>query len=144
MIEIELKAKHFYYITANLKNASVEKYLALINRIKKVLIGNTDFELSFSVEATASEVIDIYKVLTFLPEGQSNSLNIEMSQLLEPQIIAGATQEGMNGIGPDADGNLPSNAYWQIIAAGITDIRNQNIANRNYLISVGQSIIDIL
>jgi hypothetical protein len=142
MIQITLKARHFYYIAANLKNSSVGQYLPLINRMKKVLSGNTDLEASFSVEATVSEVIDIYKVLTFLPEGQSNTFNTEMSQLLEPQIIAGATQEGMNGIGPDADGNLPDNAYWQLISQGITYTRNNNISIRNSSILIGQSIID--
>lgn len=142
MIEITLKAKHFYYIASNLKNASVSQYISLINRISKSLVGNTDLEASFAVEATVSEVIDIYKVLTMLPEGQTNTLNTEMSQLLQPQIITGATQEGMNGIGPDADGNLPSNAYWQLIAQGITAIRNYNIANRNSSIDIGKSIID--
>jgi hypothetical protein len=142
MIQITLKARHFYYIAANLKNYSVGQYLPLINRMKKVLSGNTDFEAEFSVEATVSEVIDIYKMLTFLPEGQSNTFNTEMSQLLQPQIIAGATQEGINGIGPDADGNLPDNAYWQLISQGITYTRNNNISIRNSSILVGQSIID--
>jgi hypothetical protein len=65
-----------------------------------------------------------------------------MDSMLGSQIIAGATQEGINGIGPDADGNLPDDAYWQIIAKGITYQRNMNTTNRNNAIQIGKDFID--
>lgn len=142
MVEITLKAKHYYYIVNCLKEKSVQKYYPVINRIASSLLGNTDLEAQFSVNATPSEVIDIFVMLTYLPEGQANAINVEMDSMLGSQIIAGATQEGINGIGPDADGNLPDDAYWQIIAKGITYQRNMNTTNRNNAIQIGKDFID--
>lgn len=142
MIQITLKAKHFYYIANYLRNASIEQYYSLIFRMKDSLKGNTDNELSFSVDATPDEVVAIYRILTALPEGQASSFNAEMGALLQTQITNGAVQEGMNGIGPDADGNLPMNAYWQRIAVGIQDIQANNLVARNNSITIGKSLID--
>jgi hypothetical protein len=142
MVQITLKAKHFYYVVNYLRDRSIQQYYPVINRIAAVLLGNTDLEAQFSVDATSAEVIDIFKVLTYLPEGQSNILNSEMDDLLTPQIIAGASQEGANGIGPDADGNLPENAYWQIIAQGITYQKSINASARELAIQTGKTFID--
>lgn len=144
MIQIQLKAKHFYFIAYHLRNASIVQYISLVNRIKDALKGNTDIEQLFSVDATSYEVIVIYRILTALPEGQANALNDEMSALLEPQILNGAMQEQMNGIVPDADGNFPENAYWQIIGSGIQTTRTNNITMRNEAISNGKQLIDII
>jgi hypothetical protein len=142
MIQIQLKAKHFYFITSQLKNSTIQQYFSLISRMKTVLSGNTDLEALFTISATSDEVIAIFRILTLLPEGQVNTINSEMDDLLTPQIIAGASQEGANGIGPDADGNLPNDAYWQIVAREVTNIKTVNAAARNIMISEGQFIID--
>lgn len=142
MVNIQLKAKHFYFITYQLRNSSINQYFSLISRIKTALIGNTDDEAVFTVAASPAEVIVIFRTLTVLPEGVANTINVEMDDMLTPQIIAGASQEGANGIGPDAEGNLPENAYWQIIAQGITEIKTSNTATREAAVSNGKSIIE--
>ena len=142
MVNISLKASHFYFITYQLKNSTIEQYFSLINRIKTALAGNTDLTASFTISASPDEVIVIFNILTKLPEGVANKINTEMDDLLTPQIITGATQEGINGIGPDADGNLPPNAYWQIIAKGITETKDTNTLTRNNYISLGKTLID--
>ena len=144
MIQIQLKAKHFYFISYYLRNASIVQYISLVNRIKDSLQGNDDLEKLVLVDATSKEIISIYNILTMLPEGQSNAFNDEMSALLEPQILNGAMQEQMNGIVPDADGNLPENAYWQYIGNGIQQTRTNNIIIRNEAISNGKQLIDTL
>ena len=144
MIQITLKAKHFYYIAYYLRDRSIQQYYPVINRIAVALAGNSDMTADFTISATVSEVIDIFKILTYLPEGQANKINVEMDDLLGPQIIAGATQEGINGIGPDADGNLPDNAYWQLIAQGITYTKTNNAAIRDSAINTGKSFVDSL
>jgi hypothetical protein len=142
MVDITLKASHYYFITYQLKNSTIEQYFSLVNRIKTALAGNNDLDLSFTISTTPDEVITMFRILTILPEGMANKINVEMDDLLTPQIIAGATQEGINGIGPDADGNLPPNAYWQIIAKGITEIKDVNTLTRNNYITLGKALID--
>lgn len=144
MINISLKAKHYYYITYYLKSYSLESYFSLFNRIKTALDGNNDLEALFSVDASVGEVIDIYKVLTVLPEGQANIINGEMSDLLEQQIQAGAIQEIANGLVADENGTLPQGADWQSLGAAITGLRNGNISFRDGAIQNGKSIIDAL
>lgn len=144
MIQIQLKAKHFYFISYHLRNASIVQYISLVNRMKEKLQGNSNPDTLFLVDATSKEVIAIYNILTSLPEGQANSFNDEMSALLEPQILAGVIQEQTNGIVPDAEGNLPENAYWQMIGNGIQTTRTNNIAMRNEAILNGKQLIDTI
>ena len=142
MVQIRLKAKHYYYIVHYLRNSSVQQYFSLINRLKTALNENSDLDASFDVNASVVEVVDMFKTLTVLPEGQANRINVEMDDLLTPQIIAGVIQEITDGIGPDAEGNLPDNAYWQLIAKGITYAKELNTAARDNAILQGKTFID--
>ena len=142
MIQITLKAKHYYFIVNQLRNFSVGQYFSLMNRIKTVLTGNTDLEASFTVDTNTDEIAAMFIVCTQLPEGVANIINVEMDDLLLPQIILGVADEQAAGIGPDADGNLPYEAYWQRTARDITAIKVNNANTRNSMISEGQSIID--
>lgn len=142
MIQITLKAKHLYLIAYQLRTFSIEQYFSLISRFKTALSGNTDLETSFTISSSPDEVTTIFKILTQLPEGVVNTINVEMDDLLLPQIVLGVADEQANGIGPDNDGNLPDNAYWQILAKNITAIKASNASARNSMISQGQAIID--
>jgi hypothetical protein len=144
MIQIELKAKHYYYIVYYLRDGSIRTYASLINRITNQLKGNNNFDQLVTVEASSWEVASIFRILTALPEGQANMINTEMNDLLEPQIIAGVTQEMTDGIGPDIEGNLPENAYWQIIARDITFIKTFNSTIRTNAINEGKALINTL
>lgn len=144
MIQIQLKARHFYFISYYLRNASIVQYISLVNRIKDSLQGNQDMEQLFSVNATADELIMIYKVLTMLPEGQVNTLNVEMSNLLLPQIQQGVAIEITNGIVADENGNFPGDAHWQLIANGITQMRLNNVTMRNNAIDNGKLLIETI
>jgi hypothetical protein len=144
MVQIRLKAKHYYYIIHYLRNSSVQQYFSLINRLKTALGGNNDLDASFDVNASVTEVIDMFKTLTVLPEGQANRINGEMDDLLMPQIVLGIADEQAAGIGPDADGNLPDNAYWQLIARGITYAKGLNTTARENAITQGKTFIDNL
>jgi len=142
MIQLQLKAKHFYFIAFYLKDRSIQQYYSTITRIKTSLLGNTDPEALFTISGTVADVVTIFRILTGLPEGQANTLNVEMDNLLLPQIVLGIADEQAAGIGPDADGNLPENAYWQTIAKGITQIKDSNTAAREAAINEGKNIID--
>ena len=142
MIQITLKAKHYYFIVNQLRNFSVGQYFSLMSRIKIALTGNTDLEASFTVDTNTDEVVAMFRVCTNLPEGVANIINVEMDDLLMSQITAGITAEQAAGIGPDADGNLPYEAYWQRTARDITNIKVNNANTRNSMIAEGQAIID--
>lgn len=133
MIQIRLKAKHFYYIVRFLKNYSLEDYFGLFSRIKIALDGNTNDEAEFNVSADVSEVVQIYKILTILPEGQSNTINTEMAAMLQTQITDGAAVE----IG---DGNVTT--YWQQLGQALTAIKNENQASRDADILTGKNLIN--
>lgn len=142
MVQIRLKAKHYYYIVHYLRNSSVQQYFSLINRLKIALNGNINLNDSFDVSASVVEVIDMFKTLTVLPEGQANKINTEMDDLLMPQIVLGIADEQAAGVGPDANGDLPDNAYWQLIAKGITYAKAVNTVNRDNAILQGKDFID--
>ena len=142
MIQITLKAKHYYFIANQLRNFSVEQYFSLMSRIKTALTGNTDLEATFTVDASTDEVVAMFRVLTQLPEGVANVINVEMDNMLMPQIEAGVIAEQAAGIVPDAEGNLPYDAYWQRTARDITAIKVNNASTRDTMIAQGQLIID--
>ena len=142
MIQITLKAKHYYFIVNQLRNFSVGQYFSLMSRIKTALTGNTDLEASFTVDTNTDEIVTMFRVCTNLPEGVANVINVEMDDLLLPQIALGVADEQAAGIGPDADGNLPYEAYWQRTARDIAAIKANNTSTRNAMIAEGQSIID--
>jgi len=144
MIQIQLKAKHFYYILFNLKDATIRQYFSLIQTIKTQLSGNTDMDELYTVEVPYYLVVQIFKVLTQLPEGQAATINAEMMTMLGQQTQTGVIQEMTNGLVADADGNLPDAAYWQRLAADITYYRNQNIATRDSAINQGYDLLNQL
>jgi len=132
MVDITLKANHFYFITYYLKNGTIDQYFSLISRIKTALAGNTDLNLSFTISASADEVITMFRMLTVLPEGQANKINTEMDDLLLPQIALGVADEQANGIEGD----------WHYIAANITETKTNNTAARDNAIQLGKTLID--
>ena len=132
MVDITLKANHFYFITYYLKNGTIDQYFSLISRIKTALAGNTDLNLSFTISATPDEVITMFRMLTVLPEGVANKINTEMDDLLLPQIALGIADEQASGIEGD----------WHYIAANITETKTNNTAARDNAIQLGKTLID--
>lgn len=144
MIQVTFKAKHYYFIAFHLKNASIQQYYSLINRIKTALVGNIDLEADITVETSVGEIINIYRILTVLPEGVANIFNTDMSDLLQAQVVAGIANEIANGNGPDIDGNIPETAYWHITAGALTGLKAENASKRNAIVAEGKSLIDSL
>lgn len=134
MVDITLKASHFYFITYYLKNGTIDQYFSLISRIKTALAGNTDLNISFTISASADEVITMFRMLTVLPEGVANKINSEMDDLLTTQIEVGYIFETANGIEGD----------WHYIAANITETKTNNTTARDNAIQLGKTLIDQL
>lgn len=144
MIQVTFKAKHYYFIAFHLKNASIQQYYSLINRIKTALVGNSDLEADITVQTSVGEIVNIYKVLTVLPEGVANIFNTAMDDLLQTQIVSGMANEVANGNGPDIDGNIPETAYWHMAAGAVTGLKSENAAKRNAIVDSGKLFIELL
>jgi hypothetical protein len=144
MIQVTFKAKHYYFIAFHLKNASIQQYYSLISRIKIALVNNPDLEADITVQTSIGEIINIYKVLTVLPEGVANVFNTAMDDLLLTQVIAGIADEVVNGNGPDIDGNIPETAYWHMVAGALTGLKNENTAKRDAVVNEGKLFIETL
>ena len=142
MIQIQLKAKHFYFIVYHIKDGSIRQYYSVMAKIKSQLSGNTDDDTLIIVDIPYNQVVQIFRVLTSLPEGIAASINAEMLTMLNTQIISGVTQELTNGIAADSDGNLPETAYWQKLVAELTYYIGQNTIQRNSAIKQGSELIN--
>jgi hypothetical protein len=109
MIQIELKAKHFY-LAADILLTEAEKYTRLqsylsegsnvglniffsqpiIDNIKAVCQVAADDDL-VTVETDVTPFITVFKSLAQKAEGSYNNVNTEMMDLLIPQITTGVT-----------------------------------------------------
>lgn len=110
MIQVELKAKHIYFIANILKNIVASQFFSLLNRMKTATAGKLDNE-TVTVQVTSADLIYIYRILSSKPEGQANMINTEMNEMLLPQIVSGA-QSG--------------NADWIAVATEVPAIRESN------------------
>lgn len=144
MIQLQLKAKHFYYIAWAIQDKPLRQFASLLSRIKNAITDTTDDNLLFSVEVSITDLISIYSILANLSEGISSNINGEMNALITPQIQSGVISEIQNGIVSDADGNLPDNAIYQKIAQKIAEIKSGNINVMAIQIGMGKNIIQSL
>jgi hypothetical protein len=87
-IQLELKVKHFYLVAEALFSTAASDSFETLNVIKNACAGFLDDDL-VSILISPSRVFDVYKNLTFRPEGQFNRVNNEMFDLLVPQMQAG-------------------------------------------------------
>ena len=134
MISITLKAKHFYYILNFIKNSPMFQFISVVTRMKAVLGNNTNDEAEFTISVSVVEIAEVYRILTQIPEGIGNMINVEMDQMLQPQIAAGITDEITNSVPQEQ-------AYWQQLAFLIQEIKTTNFQTRDNAIIVGKSIL---
>lgn len=123
MINVQLKAKHFYFITDRLKDIVASQFFGLLNRIKAATLNVQDDDLVI-VSASVSDTIIVYSIITSLPEGQAASINSELSTLLAAQIQA----------------NI-SDPEWSELAQRITEIRTSNLSVTGNAIASGKTFL---
>lgn len=126
-MNIQLKAKHFYYIAYMIKGKPSSDYFGLILNIKTATANVADDDL-VSVATTPSQVGAIYDILTMNPEGQAAVINEEMYQLLSTQI-----QTNIQQMQPDPE--------WVSLYQIITDIRSMNLGVAAKIIDAGKTFI---
>ena len=142
MIQLQLKAKHFYYIAFALQDKPLRQFAGILSRMKDALVDNTDLNALFTIDVSYNDLIYVFTIAASLPEGLSSSINTEMNLLIMPQIQAGVIAEIQVGNVADADGNLPEAAIYQRIAKTITEIKTGNANAMAIQIGLGQSIIN--
>ena len=125
MISVQLKAKHYYFVSNDLKRYSAEEYYTLIKRIAMQCSGAADDDL-VSVNTSVADLVKIFTNIASKPEGQANRINTEMMQILTPQIQAGVTAQDQE---------------WMSAAEQIQAIRESNWAITDSAILAGKAFI---
>lgn len=111
MIQIQLKAKHYYLIAENLFGFAAYSSFSTLAKIKEACNGVGDDDL-VTVDSDVVTISTVFQTLSQKPEGSYNMVNTEMLQLLEPQIQAGVTA---------------GSEEWIQLAENITQIRASNL-----------------
>ena len=142
MIQLQLKAKHYYYVAFALQDKPLRQFAGILSRMKDALLDNTDLDKMFTIDVSYNDLISVFTIAAALPEGLSSSINTEMNTLIMPQITTGVIAEIQAGLIADADGNLPDTAIYQKITKTITEIKTGNTNAMAIQIGLGQSIIN--
>jgi hypothetical protein len=111
MIQVELKAKHYFLIADLLFGTAAYVSFATLEKIKTACQGLQDDD-NATVEIDVPTFISVFSILAQKPEGSYNNVNTEMMDMLTPQIQAGV-----------ADGN----EEWISLGEQVTAIRAANL-----------------
>ena len=112
MIQLDLKAKHYYLIAEILFGFAAYTSFATLEKIKTSCVGVADDDM-VSVESDVNTITTVFQILSQKPEGSFNDVNTEMYDLLLPQITA-----GVNSGDPE----------WIQLGNNVTEIRTNNLA----------------
>jgi hypothetical protein len=123
MIQLDLKAKHYYLIAEILFGFAAYSSFATLEKIKTACLGVADDDL-VSVESDVNTITTVFQILSQKPEGSFNDVNTEMLDLLFPQIAAGV------GAG---------DPEWIQLSNNVTEIRTNNLAVITASIANGKS-----
>jgi hypothetical protein len=110
MIQVDLKAKHYFLIAEILFGYAAYTSFATLEKIKLACNGVGDEDM-VTVETDVNTITGVFQTLSQRPEGSYNQINGEMLDLLVPQIIAGT-----NAGDPE----------WIQLGENVTEIRNNN------------------
>jgi hypothetical protein len=123
MIQVNLKAKHFYLIAEILFGYAAYSSFATLEKIKIACNGVGDDDL-VTVESDVDTITGVFQTLSQRPEGSYNQINGEMLDLLRPQIVAGTTA---------------GDPEWTKLGENITEIRDNNFLVITNSIANGKS-----
>jgi hypothetical protein len=111
MIQVELKAKHYFLIADILFGTAAYVSFPTLEKIKIACQGLQDDDAA-TVEIDVPTFLNVFNILTQKPEGSYNNVNTEMMDMLTSQIQAGI-----------ADGN----EEWISLGEQVTTIRANNL-----------------
>lgn len=122
MIQITLKAKHYYFIVNHLQNIVASRFFHLLKDLQEATQNVAD-EDEVTITATVDDLVEVFSFITNKPEGQVYIINAEMKALLNQQI-----QAGMAANDPE----------WINAAIQINSIRIANLAVTQQAIAAGK------
>jgi hypothetical protein len=111
MVQVELKAKHYFLIADILFGTAAYVSFATLEKIKVACQGLQDNDAA-TVEIDVPTFISVFSILAQKPEGSYNNINTEMMDMLTPQIQAGVA----NG-----------DPEWISLGEQVTEIREGNL-----------------
>jgi hypothetical protein len=123
MINVELKAKHYFLIAELLFASAAYESFNTLSSIKTACEGSADDDL-VTLDIAAGDVIKVYNILTYKPEGQFNRINTEMFDMLAPQIQAGMTA---------------GDEEWIYLGTSLEATRQSNLGVADSLVASGKS-----
>jgi hypothetical protein len=112
MIDVQLKAKHFFLIAELLYGMSAYDSFSTLETIKSGCSGSLDDDL-ITLSVDPNKLIYCFNILTYKPEGQYNRINSEMDSILLPQVQTGI-QAG--------------NEEWVYVGTQISETKTKNLA----------------
>ena len=121
MLTVNLKAKHLYYVCNDLRNFAASEYFSLLGRVKAACVDLADDDVA-PVEVSVHDLVKIFNVVAYKPEGQANRINTDMMALLAADMEAGITAQDAEWIEASTQIEAIRNSNWNIadnaIAAG--------------------------
>jgi hypothetical protein len=123
MIQVELKAKHYYLIAEILFGFAAYSSFSTLHKIQNACSGVGDDDM-VTVESDVNTITTVFQILSQKPEGSFNMINTEMLDLLVPQITAGVSA---------------GNDEWIQLNVNINEIRSNNLSIIESSISSGKS-----
>lgn len=123
MINVQLKAKHYYLIADILFSSAAYESFNTLSNIKTTCAGAADDDL-VTLDIEVGDVCRVYTALTYKPEGQFNRINTEMFDMLTPQIEAGVTA---------------GDEQWITLAQFVSSTRISNLAVADAMVASGKA-----
>lgn len=111
MIQLQLKAKHYFLIADILFATAAYVSFPTLEKIKVACQGLNDDDTA-TVEIDVPTVLSVFGILAQKPEGSYNNVNTEMMDMLTPQIQAGVAND---------------DPEWISLGEQVTAIRSANL-----------------
>lgn len=124
MIQLELKAKHYFLIADILFGTAAYVSFPTLEKIKTACQGLNDDDTA-TVEIDISTVIYVFNILAQKPEGSYNNINTEMMDSLTLQIQAGVTNEDPEWISLGEQVTAIRTANLEIVTNAIAGGKNK-------------------
>jgi len=124
MIQLQLKAKHYYLIANILFGTAAYVSFSTLEKIKAACQGLNDDDTA-TVEIDVPTVINVFSILAQKPEGSYNNVNTEMMDMLTPQIQAGVANDDPEWISLGEQVTAIRAANLQVVTDSIANGKNQ-------------------
>lgn len=124
MIQVELKAKHYFLIADILFGTAAYVSFATLEKIKTACQGLQDDDVA-TVEIDVPTFLNVFNILTQKPEGGYNNINTEMMDMLTPQIQAGIANDDPEWIGLGEQVTIIRANNLQVVTDSITGGKNK-------------------